>query len=139
MHLLFCKTRKKLTRAFFLRFVVVFFSVGVPPPPPTTASAGHGNMYEESYTAVFGRNALKLFSAVGLDLHSRNYAMVNNTTPMKMMMMMRRWMMVVIAAHFLSFLAFPANSPFLLYLAVLNFHCREVCVFGSPCWCTILF
>jgi hypothetical protein len=41
----------------------------------TSATAGHGNMWRESYTAVLGRNAKDIFASVGLNLIARNHAM----------------------------------------------------------------
>jgi hypothetical protein len=40
-----------------------------------SAAAGHGNFFNESYTAVLGRNARHLFAAVGLRFEARNMAM----------------------------------------------------------------
>ena len=38
-------------------------------------AAGHGNMYSESYTAVFGRDVRPIFEAIGISLETRNNAM----------------------------------------------------------------
>jgi hypothetical protein len=40
-----------------------------------SAAAGHGNLYNESYTAFLERHAQGVFQAVGIDLEARNYAM----------------------------------------------------------------
>lgn len=40
-----------------------------------SGSAGHGNLFNESYTAVLGRDAKAVFQAVGIDFEDRNYAM----------------------------------------------------------------
>lgn len=40
-----------------------------------SASAGHGNLYNESYTAYMERDLLDVFGAVGLEFEGRNYAM----------------------------------------------------------------
>ena len=41
-----------------------------------SASAGHGNFYRESYTAILGRDLQPILKAIGLDFQVRNYAMV---------------------------------------------------------------
>ena len=38
-------------------------------------AAGHGNMYSEAYTAVFGRDVRPLWEAIGIEMIDRNYAM----------------------------------------------------------------
>ncbi|CAJ1962024.1 unnamed protein product [Cylindrotheca closterium] len=38
-------------------------------------AAGHGNMFNESYTAVFGRDVRPIMEAIGIELIDRNYAM----------------------------------------------------------------
>jgi hypothetical protein len=40
-----------------------------------SASAGHGNLYNESYTAFLERDAKIVFEAIGIDFEGRNYAM----------------------------------------------------------------
>ena len=40
-----------------------------------SSAAGHGNFYNESYTAVLGQSAAGLFASVGLELETKNYAM----------------------------------------------------------------
>jgi hypothetical protein len=40
-----------------------------------SAAAGHGNLYNESYTAVLERDLLQVFPKIGLDFEARNYAM----------------------------------------------------------------
>ena len=40
-----------------------------------SAAAGHGNLYNESYTAFMERAAKDVFGAVGIDFIGRNYAM----------------------------------------------------------------
>ena len=40
-----------------------------------SASAGHGNMFRESYTANMERVLKTLFASIGLDFEARNYAM----------------------------------------------------------------
>jgi hypothetical protein len=43
--------------------------------PTDSASAGHGNLFNESYTATLERNGQGIFDAVGMKLEGRNYAM----------------------------------------------------------------
>ena len=40
-----------------------------------SASAGHGNLFEESYTNVLDVAAAPIFQSVGIDFHARSYAM----------------------------------------------------------------
>ena len=40
-----------------------------------SAAAGHGNMFNESYTAYMERDLKPIFSALGIDFTGRNYAM----------------------------------------------------------------
>jgi len=40
-----------------------------------SSTAGHGNYFEESYTAVMERHVQSLFAAVGIAFEARNYAM----------------------------------------------------------------
>jgi hypothetical protein len=40
-----------------------------------SASAGHGNLYNESYTAFIERDLKGIFGAIGIDFEGRNYAM----------------------------------------------------------------
>jgi hypothetical protein len=40
-----------------------------------SASAGHGNLYNESYTAFMTRAVTNVFASVGIEFESRNYAM----------------------------------------------------------------
>ena len=40
-----------------------------------SASAGHGNLYNESYTAYLERDAQPIFESIGIDFEGRNYAM----------------------------------------------------------------
>jgi hypothetical protein len=40
-----------------------------------SAAAGHGNLFDESYTAVLGRDARTVFQAIGIHFEDRNYAM----------------------------------------------------------------
>jgi hypothetical protein len=40
-----------------------------------SASAGHGNLYNESYTAFMTRAVTRVFGSVGIEFESRNYAM----------------------------------------------------------------
>ena len=40
-----------------------------------SAAAGHGNLFNESYTAYFERGAKDAFKAAGLNLEARNFAM----------------------------------------------------------------
>ena len=41
-----------------------------------SASAAHGDMYRESYTATLGRDVQPILGGIGLDFQVRNYAMV---------------------------------------------------------------
>ena len=41
-----------------------------------SASAGHGDFYRESYTAMLGRDVQPILGGLGLDFQVRNYAMV---------------------------------------------------------------
>jgi hypothetical protein len=61
-HLLLSKDKKKHT-------TFVWASGG------HSAAAGHGNFFNESYTAVLGRNVRNMFAAVGLRFEARNMAM----------------------------------------------------------------
>ena len=38
-------------------------------------TAGHGNLFNESYTAFLERNGKEIFASVGMDFEGRNYAM----------------------------------------------------------------
>ncbi|KAL3940602.1 MAG: hypothetical protein SGBAC_004886 [Bacillariaceae sp.] len=38
-------------------------------------AAGHGNIYDEAYTAVFGRDVRPIWEAIGIEMIDRNYAM----------------------------------------------------------------
>ena len=40
-----------------------------------SSAAGHGNLFDESYTAVLGRDARIVFEAIGIYFEDRNYAM----------------------------------------------------------------
>jgi len=40
-----------------------------------SASAGHGNLYNESYTAFMERDVKDVFGSIGIDFQARNYAM----------------------------------------------------------------
>ncbi len=40
-----------------------------------SASAGHGNLYNESYTAFMERDLKPVFEAIGIEFEARNYAM----------------------------------------------------------------
>ena len=40
-----------------------------------SSTAGHGNLYDESYTAVLERTVSSVFAAAGMDFVGRNYAM----------------------------------------------------------------
>ena len=40
-----------------------------------SASAGHGNLYNESYTAFMERDLSPIFAAIGIEFEGRNYAM----------------------------------------------------------------
>jgi hypothetical protein len=40
-----------------------------------SAAAGHGNLYNESYTAVMERDLKDIFGSIGIDFEGRNYAM----------------------------------------------------------------
>jgi len=40
-----------------------------------SSAAGHGNLFNESYTAVLGRDARMVFEAIGVYFDDRNYAM----------------------------------------------------------------
>jgi hypothetical protein len=40
-----------------------------------SSAAGHGNLFNESYTAVLGRDARIVFQAIGIHFEDRNYAM----------------------------------------------------------------
>jgi hypothetical protein len=40
-----------------------------------SASAGHGNLYNETYTAFMTRAVTNVFASVGIEFESRNYAM----------------------------------------------------------------
>lgn len=44
----------------------------------TSVTAGHDNLFEESYPLVFGRALQPVFEAAGIDLVVRNHAMGNN-------------------------------------------------------------
>lgn len=44
-----------------------------------SASAGHGNFYRESYTAILGRDLQPILKEIGLDFQVRNYAMVRRS------------------------------------------------------------
>ena len=62
-------------------------NIAAPPPPPPpiirfvwatgghSSTAGHGNYYDESYTAVLERTVRSVFAAAGIDFEGRNYAM----------------------------------------------------------------
>ncbi|OEU11245.1 hypothetical protein FRACYDRAFT_263649 [Fragilariopsis cylindrus CCMP1102] len=51
-----------------------------------SASAGHGNLFEESYTKIFESTASKVFQAAGLILETRNYAMGATSSASEMSM-----------------------------------------------------
>lgn len=40
-----------------------------------SSAAGHGNLFNESYTAYLGRDARMVFEAIGINFEDRNYAM----------------------------------------------------------------
>jgi hypothetical protein len=40
-----------------------------------SAAAGHGNLYNESYTAFMERDLKPIFGAIGIEFEGRNYAM----------------------------------------------------------------
>lgn len=40
-----------------------------------SAAAGHGNLFNETYTAFLGRDARVVFEAIGIEFEDRNYAM----------------------------------------------------------------
>lgn len=44
----------------------------------TSVTAGHDNLFEESYPMVFARALEPVFEAAGVELHVRNHAMGNN-------------------------------------------------------------
>jgi hypothetical protein len=44
-----------------------------------SASAGHGNLYNESYTAFMERDLKPIFGAIGIEFEGRNYAMGGTT------------------------------------------------------------
>jgi hypothetical protein len=48
-----------------------------------STAAAHGNLYNESYTAVMERNAFDLFQAVGLQLEGRNFGMGTTASGME--------------------------------------------------------
>ena len=62
------ETKQNSTSPFYSRFV--WANGG------HSASAGHGNLYRESYTATLERDLQPLLSQIGLDFQVRNYAMV---------------------------------------------------------------
>ena len=39
-----------------------------------SAAAGHGNLFDQSYTAVMGRSVHEAFASLGVDFQSKNYA-----------------------------------------------------------------
>ena len=45
-----------------------------------SAAAGHGNLFNESYTAHLGRDARTVFGAIGIEFEDRNYAMGGTTS-----------------------------------------------------------
>jgi hypothetical protein len=51
-----------------------------------SASAGHGNLFEESYTKIFESTASDVFQAAGLILETRNYAMGATSSASEMSM-----------------------------------------------------
>lgn len=64
--------RRKLARAILTEepFVVSFAG--------TSVTAGHDNLFEESYPMVFARALEPVFEAAGVELTVRNHAMGNN-------------------------------------------------------------
>jgi len=54
-----------------------------------SSSAGHGNFFHESYTAVMERSAKGVFEAVGLELEARNYAMGGTSSALEVAMCSR--------------------------------------------------
>jgi hypothetical protein len=44
-----------------------------------SAAAGHGNLYNESYTAFMERDLKPIFGAIGIEFEGRNYAMGGTT------------------------------------------------------------
>jgi hypothetical protein len=38
-------------------------------------AAGHGNIFNETYTAYFGRDVRRIWEAIGIEFEDRNYAM----------------------------------------------------------------
>ncbi len=51
-----------------------------------SAAAGHGNLFNESYTAYLGRDARIVFGAIGIEFEDRNYAMGGTTSGLEVSM-----------------------------------------------------
>ena len=48
-----------------------------------SAAAGHGNLFNESYTAILELGSLPIFEAVGMNFSARNYAMGGTSSGME--------------------------------------------------------
>lgn len=60
--------------------IVLIFILIIKTPPkhthaPCSASAGHGNLFSESYTAYMERALKPIFAAIGIEYIGKNYAM----------------------------------------------------------------
>jgi hypothetical protein len=51
-----------------------------------SAAAGHGNLYNESYTAFMERDLKDIFGSIGIDFEGRNYAMGGTASAAEMAM-----------------------------------------------------
>ena len=51
-----------------------------------SSSAGHGNLFSESYTANMGRDARTVFGAIGIEFEDRNYAMGGTSSALEVSM-----------------------------------------------------
>lgn len=51
-----------------------------------SAGAGHGNLFDESYTAILGKDARTVFEAIGIAFEDRNYAMGGTSSALEISM-----------------------------------------------------
>lgn len=51
-----------------------------------SSSAGHGNLYNESYTAVLERDVKPIFAAIGIEFEARNHAMGGTSSGLEISM-----------------------------------------------------
>jgi hypothetical protein len=73
-----CKNDNLDTSLFFERYV---WATG-----GHSSAAGHGNLFNESYTAYMERDLVELFGSVGIEFEGRNYAMGSATSAGEMSM-----------------------------------------------------